>query len=111
VRPCRRDIRADMEDHVHMVAHHRVGMQRNSEDVGELEQPILYPLPAMVEGPTRVEVLSTQERTADAAAYTVEEAGLRWIDQLSGVGGHRCRMAGCRLVWCYRVALTRVSMC
>ncbi len=87
-RPAARQCRVAMPDHMHVIAHHRVGQHGDREQVGQLQQPRFQPGLAMVEAAPRQRVLPTQEGASHAPRHAVEGAGGAWSDEVTARIAH-----------------------
>jgi hypothetical protein len=78
---------------VHVVAHHRIGVDSDREGFSKSSQPILDPGLAMLVAPAGVRVFAAEEGAAHAARDAVVVAGDRGIDDLAARGGHGASVA------------------
>ena len=68
-------IPVDIENHMVVVGHHRVGADVHGEDVGQCFHLVLNPLSSMFEALAGVVVFAAQEGAADAAGNAVVVGG------------------------------------
>jgi len=66
----------------------RVGIDRYSKAVGQLEHAVLDPLPPVLEVLSGSAIKTAEKGAPDAAAYAVEEPRLLVADQLASWIGH-----------------------
>jgi len=59
-----------IQNHMGVVAHHGIGTDRHREGLGQIEQTLLYPVTAVLEGTPGGGILATQEGPAHATGDT-----------------------------------------
>ena len=78
-----------MNHQVDVIAHHRVAVDTDGEDLSQRQQPIFHPLPTMFEAAPRVGVDATQPSPAHAARDAMEGAWLSRRHDEGASGGHK----------------------
>ncbi len=83
-----------------VVAHDRIGVNRDGEALGDEVDALRDPVLAVLEGPTAVAIDAAEERSPDAALDAVEGAGAVERGDVGGGAGSWPSVAETRSVKC-----------